>query len=176
MTFPHLCFMLSVTYFRDNETIFDWYLGLETKPVENHCFGLYDMLIEKFSHLLDLWFSSFWVQFSCGASDQTANPDDCPFKQEYSDLCSIITNTTGPFHKCHHHVDPVPYYDSCVYDLCLYTPENGMLHADVHAYETACVYLGIQIPEWRSSLRCCKLKSSTSNHSCRKATIIYRLQ
>ncbi|XP_057213803.1 alpha-tectorin-like [Triplophysa rosa] len=107
----------------------------------------------------------------CGASDQTANPDDCPFEQEYSDLCSIITNTTGPFQECHHHVDPVPYYHSCVYDLCFYTPENGMLHADVHAYETACVYLGIQIPEWRSSLRCyvrdpCSELSCTEDEWC----------
>ncbi len=107
-------------------------------------------------HLTELYFFHVYMYFSCGARDQTGNADECPSRQRYSDLCSIITNTSGPFQICHLHVDPAPYYYSCVYDLCLYTRANGMLCSAVEAYETACAILEIQIPEWRSGLRCGK--------------------
>nr|XP_055061323.1 alpha-tectorin-like [Misgurnus anguillicaudatus] len=114
----------------------------------------------------------------CGASDQVHDADDCQFRQEYSELCSVITNTSGPFHHCHLHVDPAPYYYSCVYDLCLYTPANGMFCAAVQAYETACVILGLQIPEWRSSLLCpvtdpCSELSCTEDEWCGEQNDVY---
>uniref|UniRef100_A0A3B3IP88 Uncharacterized protein n=1 Tax=Oryzias latipes TaxID=8090 RepID=A0A3B3IP88_ORYLA len=62
----------------------------------------------------------------------------CRFSQEYSELCSIITNTSGPFSACHLHSDPQPFFSSCVYDLCLYSPANGMLCSAVSAYEKTC--------------------------------------
>uniref|UniRef100_A0A8C1LK91 Alpha-tectorin-like n=1 Tax=Cyprinus carpio TaxID=7962 RepID=A0A8C1LK91_CYPCA len=114
----------------------------------------------------------------CGARDQTGNADECPSRQRYSDLCSIITNTTGPFQNCHLHVDPAPYYYSCVYDLCLYTRANGMLCSAVEAYETACAILEIQIPEWRSGLRCdvrdrCSELSCSEDEWCGKKNGVY---
>ncbi|XP_059387418.1 LOW QUALITY PROTEIN: alpha-tectorin-like [Carassius carassius] len=114
----------------------------------------------------------------CGAGDQTGNADECPSRQRYSDLCSIITNTTGPFQNCHLHVDPAPYYYSCVYDLCLYTRANGMLCSAVEAYETACAILEIQIPEWRSGLRCdvrdrCSELSCSEDEWCGKKSGVY---
>ncbi|XP_073722617.1 alpha-tectorin-like [Misgurnus anguillicaudatus] len=127
-------------------------------------------------------FGNSWISDTstpgCGASDRTANPDECPFKQEYSDLCSIITNTNGPFQECHHHVDPAPYYYSCVYDLCLYTAQNGMLCSAVQAYEAACVVLGTQIPEWRSSLQCserdpCSALNCTEDEWCGEMNGVY---
>ncbi|XP_077065364.1 alpha-tectorin-like isoform X1 [Siphateles boraxobius] len=114
----------------------------------------------------------------CGARDQTGNVDECPSRQRYSDLCSIITNTSGPFQNCHLHVDPAPYYYSCVYDLCLYTRANGMLCSAVEAYETACAILEIQIPEWRSGLRCdvrdrCSELSCSEDEWCGKKNGVY---
>ncbi|XP_059388909.1 alpha-tectorin-like [Carassius carassius] len=114
----------------------------------------------------------------CGARDQTGNAGECPSRQRYSDLCSIITNTTGPFQNCHLHVDPAPYYYSCVYDLCLYTRANGMLCSAVEAYETACAILEIQIPEWRSGLRCdvrdrCSELSCSEDEWCGKKDGVY---
>ncbi|KAK2876066.1 hypothetical protein Q8A67_020162 [Cirrhinus molitorella] len=114
----------------------------------------------------------------CGASDRSGNADECPSRQRYSYLCSIITNTTGPFQNCHLHVDPAPYYYSCVYDLCLYTRANGMLCSAVEAYETACALLEIQIPEWRSGLRCdvkdrCSELSCSENEWCGKKNGVY---
>ncbi|XP_041941221.1 alpha-tectorin-like isoform X1 [Alosa sapidissima] len=89
----------------------------------------------------------------CGASDRIGD-DTCVFEAEYTDLCSIITNSSGPFQQCNLHVDPQAYFTSCVYDLCAYTPANGMLCSAVEAYETACNVLGLQTPEWRSALHC----------------------
>ncbi|KAM4623712.1 alpha-tectorin-like [Polymixia lowei] len=90
----------------------------------------------------------------CGASDERSGDGDCVFRQEYSDLCSIITNITGPFTSCHLHSDPQPFYTSCVYDLCLYTPANGMLCSAISAYERTCSVLGLDIPAWRSDVLC----------------------
>ncbi|XP_063074849.1 IgGFc-binding protein-like [Engraulis encrasicolus] len=89
----------------------------------------------------------------CGASDQIGD-DACLLREEYTELCSIISNSSGPFQRCHLHVDPQAYITSCVYDLCAYTPANGMLCSAVEAYETACSVLGLQTPEWRSALHC----------------------
>lgn len=98
-----------------------------------------------------------WYIFSrCGSTDEEIGDrlNECLFTEEYSDLCSVITNTSGPFSACHLHADPQPFFTSCVYDLCLYTPANGMLCSAVAAYERRCSVLGLTIPEWRSDLQC----------------------
>uniref|UniRef100_I3KI08 VWFD domain-containing protein n=1 Tax=Oreochromis niloticus TaxID=8128 RepID=I3KI08_ORENI len=94
-------------------------------------------------------------QPGCGSTDEDDDGlNDCTFREEYSQLCSVITNTTGPFSACHLHSDPEPFFTSCVYDLCLYTPANGMLCSAVSAYERTCSVLGLVIPDWRSGLLC----------------------
>ncbi|KAM9425858.1 IgGFc-binding protein-like [Pholidichthys leucotaenia] len=108
----------------------------------------------------DNYFGHSWKsptsQPGCGSTDED-NEDglnDCTFIQEYAELCSIITNTSGPFRDCHLHSDPQPFFTSCVYDLCLYTPANGMLCSAISAYEKTCSVLGLNIPEWRPALHC----------------------
>uniref|UniRef100_A0A8D3B7F2 Alpha-tectorin-like n=1 Tax=Scophthalmus maximus TaxID=52904 RepID=A0A8D3B7F2_SCOMX len=79
----------------------------------------------------------------CGSTDGM-NGDglsNCGFRDEYNDAC-------------HLHSDPQPFFTSCVYDLCLYTPANGMLCSAVSAYERTCTVLGLNITEWRSALHC----------------------
>ncbi|GAA6096266.1 alpha-tectorin-like isoform X1, partial [Tachysurus ichikawai] len=70
----------------------------------------------------DIAFGNSWKSNTsgpgCGASDQPVNDNDCPFREEYSALCNIITNTSGPFQHCHFHISPESYFSSCVYDLC----------------------------------------------------------
>ncbi|XP_051274593.1 alpha-tectorin-like isoform X1 [Dicentrarchus labrax] len=92
----------------------------------------------------------------CGSTDDESGDglSSCAFMEEYSELCSVITNTSGPFSACHFHSDPQPFFTSCVYDLCLYTPANGMLCSAVSAYERTCSVLGLNIPQWRSALQC----------------------
>ncbi|XP_035468628.1 alpha-tectorin-like [Scophthalmus maximus] len=95
-------------------------------------------------------------QPGCGSTDGENGDglNDCTFMEEYAELCNIITNTSGPFGACHLHSDPQPFFTSCVYDLCLYTPANGMLCSAVSAYERTCSVLGLNVSEWRSTLHC----------------------
>ncbi|XP_047233615.1 alpha-tectorin-like isoform X7 [Girardinichthys multiradiatus] len=95
-------------------------------------------------------------QAGCGSTDQESGDvlSDCRFREEYTELCRVITNTSGPFSSCHLHSDPQPFFTSCVYDLCLYTPANGMLCSAVSAYEKTCSILGLNIPDWRPPLHC----------------------
>ncbi|XP_062388334.1 IgGFc-binding protein-like isoform X3 [Sardina pilchardus] len=113
----------------------------------------------------------------CGASDRIGD-DTCVFEAEYTDLCSIITNSSGPFQQCHLHVDPQAYFTSCVYDLCAYTPANDMLCSAVEAYETACNVLGLHTPEWRSALHCsavdpCEELDCTEDEWCGQKDGVY---
>ncbi|XP_029102555.1 alpha-tectorin [Scleropages formosus] len=90
----------------------------------------------------------------CGASDVTGGGNNCTMMQDYSELCGIITLSSGPFSNCHLHIDPTPYFTSCVLDLCLYSSANHMLCSAVAAYEAVCSAVGFQIPEWRSHVHC----------------------
>ncbi|KAM6897984.1 alpha-tectorin-like [Lycodopsis pacificus] len=112
-------------------------------------------LAQNDNHFGHSWKSST-SQPGCGSTDGRSADglDDCPYMEEYSELCSVITNSSGPFSACHLHSDPQPFFSSCVYDLCLSTPANGMLCSAVSAYESTCSVLGLNIPEWRSALLC----------------------
>ncbi|KAK9530400.1 hypothetical protein VZT92_011903 [Zoarces viviparus] len=112
-------------------------------------------LAQNDNHFGHSWKSST-SQPGCGSTDGRSDDglDDCPYMEEYSELCSVITNSSGPFSACHLHSDPQPFFSSCVYDLCLYTPTNSMLCSAVSAYESTCSVLGLNIPEWRSALLC----------------------
>uniref|UniRef100_A0A3B3CS42 Uncharacterized protein n=1 Tax=Oryzias melastigma TaxID=30732 RepID=A0A3B3CS42_ORYME len=89
-----------------------------------------------------------------GQSWKSQTNGHCRFSQEYSELCSIITNTSGPFSACHLHSDPQPFFSSCVYDLCLYSPANGMLCSAVSAYEKTCTVLGLTLSDPCEELDC----------------------
>ncbi|KAL6460853.1 hypothetical protein MHYP_G00308190 [Metynnis hypsauchen] len=114
----------------------------------------------------------------CGANDRTFDVNDCPFRQEYSEFCSIITNTSGPFQPCHIHVNPAVYYNSCVYDLCVYSSANDMLCSALGAYEDACSMVWLQISDWRSDLGCsredpCAELNCTADEWCGEKDGIY---
>ncbi|XP_075948899.1 alpha-tectorin-like [Anarhichas minor] len=112
-------------------------------------------LAQNDNHFGHSWKSST-SQPGCGSTDGGSDDglDDCPYMEEYSELCSVITNSSGPFSACHLHSDPQPFFSSCVYDLCLYTPANSMLCSAVSAYDSTCSVLELNIPEWRSALLC----------------------
>ncbi|XP_053269553.1 alpha-tectorin isoform X17 [Pleuronectes platessa] len=112
-------------------------------------------------------------QSGCGSTDERNDDglNNCMYREEYTELCSIITNTSGPFSDCHLHSDPRPFFTSCVYDLCHYTPANGMLCSAISAYERTCTVLGLNISEWRPALHCatsdpCEELNCTENEWC----------
>ncbi|KAJ8005430.1 hypothetical protein DPEC_G00146570 [Dallia pectoralis] len=114
----------------------------------------------------------------CGVFDNRDEDSECLFRQEYTDLCSVITNSSGPFSNCHVHADPQPYFTSCVYDLCQYTTANGMLCSAVATYEAVCSSLGVNIQDWRTAMQCadsdpCDRLACTDDEWCGEKEGVY---
>uniref|UniRef100_A0A8C9V9W4 Si:ch211-39f2.3 n=1 Tax=Scleropages formosus TaxID=113540 RepID=A0A8C9V9W4_SCLFO len=88
-------------------------------------------------------------EFGAGWKSDTSTPGLDSLQNFYvcksflipSELCGIITLSSGPFSNCHLHIDPTPYFTSCVLDLCLYSSANHMLCSAVAAYEAHCKLL-----------------------------------
>ncbi|XP_054860582.1 alpha-tectorin-like [Amphiprion ocellaris] len=119
-------------------------------------------------------------QAGCGSTDETGDDglSNCALVAKYSEVCSVITDTSGPFSSCHLHADPEPFFDSCVYDLCLYTPANSMQCSAAEAYERTCSVLGLNITEWRSGLHCaesdpCEHLDCTEDEWCGEKDGVY---
>ncbi|MBN3312334.1 FCGBP protein, partial [Atractosteus spatula] len=88
--------------------------------------------------------------------------DDCEESCEHELLarwqglpfCGLITQDGGPFHMCHSAVDPKPYFDSCVYDLCMTGGFHQLLCRSLQVYAEACHRAGIAINDWRAAAQC----------------------
>lgn len=61
----------------------------------------------------------------------------------------------GPFADCHF-VDPTPFYESCLYDLCLMEPGEGGECDTAYQYAAACQQEGGQPGDWRTWADCRK--------------------
>ncbi|XP_051017994.1 IgGFc-binding protein-like [Acomys russatus] len=69
-------------------------------------------------------------------------------------FCGMLTLPTGPFADCHKFLDPKPFMEDCVYDMCITGGERLSLCHGLSAYAHACVDLGIPVREWRSRSNC----------------------
>lgn len=72
------------------------------------------------------------------------------------DSCGIIKNVNGPFKACHSKVNPAPYLDHCVFDVCATDGNKDTQCNSVLAYALACQEAGVQIKQWRSDSFCRK--------------------
>lgn len=88
-----------------------------------------------------------------GASCQTCSKSE---KNKYKTKkhCGIIADKSGPFRKCHPHVDPAPYMDDCLYDACQYKGHQKAVCDAVETYVSACQSKGITIYAWRKHNFC----------------------
>lgn len=53
-------------------------------------------------------------------------------------------------------MDPEPYHEACVYDLCAYLPNEDVFCDSVEEYAEACLKKGVGIEHWRSGARECR--------------------
>ncbi|XP_038668944.1 IgGFc-binding protein-like [Scyliorhinus canicula] len=60
------------------------------------------------------------------------------------------------FKDCHEKVDHRPFFDSCVYDVCLNQGRKSMLCQALAAYATECQKEGITVKNWRKAASCRK--------------------
>ncbi|XP_035683938.1 mucin-5B-like isoform X1 [Branchiostoma floridae] len=70
-----------------------------------------------------------------------------------NDMCGLITDTDGPFAGCHGCVDPLDFFNDCVFDMCAQDGEIEGLCENLEAYADACEDDGVAIT-WRTSTRC----------------------
>ncbi|XP_061110253.1 IgGFc-binding protein-like [Conger conger] len=75
-------------------------------------------------------------------------------KHSKPDSCGIISSRTGPFRACHTKVDPKPYLQHCVFDVCALDGDRGTLCKSVQAYAIACQHAGAEIHAWRTTSFC----------------------
>ncbi|KAG5852102.1 hypothetical protein ANANG_G00058860 [Anguilla anguilla] len=90
--------------------------------------------------------------------DDTCLPDDKPeppcdpnLEAEVSkpQNCGKLNDTQGPFRDCINVVDPRPYFQSCVYDMCRYDGLQQTLCDQLQSYTDACLSAGAPVHQWR---------------------------
>ncbi|XP_054904027.1 IgGFc-binding protein [Poeciliopsis prolifica] len=82
---------------------------------------------------------------------------------EKKDFCGIITDPKGPFQECHAKVDPIDYFEDCVYDVCLYKGRKDVLCQAITSYTSACQEVGAKVNSWRTS-QFCAVKCPQNSH------------
>ncbi|KAJ8289756.1 hypothetical protein GJAV_G00004980 [Gymnothorax javanicus] len=75
-------------------------------------------------------------------------------KHRRPDSCGIIASKSGPFKACHSKLDPKPYLDHCVFDVCALDGDRGTLCKSIQSYAIACQHAGVQIQSWRTASFC----------------------
>lgn len=70
--------------------------------------------------------------------------------------CGIITSPKSPFKTCHGKVNPKPYFDDCVYDVCASNGERKVLCDSIETYAHNCHNAGVDIKNWRTPSFCRK--------------------
>ncbi|KAJ0006358.1 hypothetical protein NQD34_013631 [Periophthalmus magnuspinnatus] len=66
------------------------------------------------------------------------------------DKCGKIRDPTGPFRECIGLVDPTPFFQSCVYDMCQFNGQQHVLCDQLQAYTDACHSAGAKVHQWRA--------------------------
>lgn len=71
---------------------------------------------------------------------------------QYSTECALLLNETGPFGLCHLFVDPVPTYDDCVFDLCIFNGNETYKNRLFTDYKNDCEEANVTNIEWSDPL------------------------
>lgn len=74
-------------------------------------------------------------------------------------LCGMLLAPAGSFSECHSAVDPEPFFQNCVNDLCMSNGNEEIFCSSLSEYTFACQEAGAEAKPWRGE-RCCEYKSS----------------
>ncbi|XP_043539580.1 zonadhesin-like, partial [Chiloscyllium plagiosum] len=81
------------------------------------------------------------------------------------DQCGLIIDATGPFRDCVKIVDPMPYFNNCVYDMCQFQGFQPPLCDQLQAYTDICLSAGATVHNWRTPDFCTPLCPSNSHYN-----------
>ncbi|KAJ8332931.1 hypothetical protein SKAU_G00418270 [Synaphobranchus kaupii] len=114
-------------------------------------------------------FVASWKVLDVDCTDRTAVPTAvCSAKeaaQFRSEHCGRLSDPTGPFSECLPLVDPQPYLEDCVYDLCIFKEDRKKYCSHLQAYTLACHSAGAQIQTWRNQTFCPLICPANSKYS-----------
>ncbi|XP_027528649.1 IgGFc-binding protein-like [Neopelma chrysocephalum] len=79
--------------------------------------------------------------------------------------CGLLTAPEGPFGSCHSVVDPTPYSQSCVHNLCVTGGDTGALCQSIQSYVSMCQDAGVTVGDWRTPFFCPLPCPSNSTYS-----------
>ncbi|KAK2910366.1 hypothetical protein Q8A73_008081 [Channa argus] len=70
--------------------------------------------------------------------------------------CGIVTAPSGPFAVCHSKLNPQPYFNDCVFDVCASNGDGKVLCDSIAAYAFNCHMAGVDVKNWRTASFCRK--------------------
>ncbi|XP_053908647.1 IgGFc-binding protein-like [Cuculus canorus] len=132
-----------------------------------------DDLLLPGGHRDAVTFPSAWRTPEVPCDDHEECPEDiCPVCTEEKKVvlhnpnyCGFMVAPEGPLSSCHHLVDPNPYLQACLHDLCLAEGDTRVLCRSIQSYVDACQDAGATIQAWRRPSFCplrCPANSSYS--------------
>ncbi|XP_069804640.1 IgGFc-binding protein-like [Dendropsophus ebraccatus] len=74
------------------------------------------------------------------------------FKTE--NYCGFLKKSSGPLSACYATINPEPYFNNCIYDLCASVGDGSSLCSSIHSYVAACQAAGVTIQPWRTEAFC----------------------
>ncbi|KAM9299516.1 IgGFc-binding protein-like [Gastrophryne carolinensis] len=80
--------------------------------------------------------------------------------------CGMITNKDGPFRDCIQKLLPTPFFEACLFDVCVNGGAKVILCNAMEAYAKACLKEGAKVYDWRTASGCamvCKIENSHYN-------------
>ncbi|XP_069552328.1 IgGFc-binding protein isoform X1 [Brachyistius frenatus] len=80
-----------------------------------------------------------------------------------STYCGIATAPKGPFAVCHSKLDPQPYFNDCVFDVCASNGDGKVLCDSIAAYAFNCHMAGVDVKNWRTA-SFCPMKCPANSH------------
>ncbi|KAM9328384.1 mucin-19 [Pholidichthys leucotaenia] len=120
-------------------------------------------------------FALSWSLGACGVDIPTTciKTDNEIFADE---KCSVLTNSTGIFAKCHGHIPPDQYLVACIQRTCnCGSSLQRCLCVSLGSYAKVCASLGILVGDWRKDTNCTltcpknqefSYSMRTCNHTC----------
>ncbi|XP_057711322.1 zonadhesin, like isoform X4 [Corythoichthys intestinalis] len=114
------------------------------------------VLVPNVNDFANSWQTEEDEDDSCSAG--TGPEPDCDPKLEAEvvkpDKCGKLNDTAGPFRECVSVVNPAPFFQSCVYDMCRFNGQQQVLCDQLQAYTEACNSAGVKVHQWRSPNFC----------------------
>uniref|UniRef100_A0A4W3IGA5 Uncharacterized protein n=1 Tax=Callorhinchus milii TaxID=7868 RepID=A0A4W3IGA5_CALMI len=116
-------------------------------------------------------FASSWkanVTEQCEHGCQGGSCPVCEHPQTYSgsQFCGIISHANGPFAACLSRLDPAPYLQDCVYDVCLAQGDRETLCQSLQAFASACQALNVSLSPWRNDSFCVACPENSHYEVC----------